>query len=384
MTLVSSQTNRLYAMPHSLYSGRARAYLIKQGISFEECSTGHESFKTDVLPEAKLPTIPTLVTMNGEVIRDGAAIIEHFEVRAGRPCQPKGARQSVVSALFDVIGSQGLLRPAMHYRWNFPEENAAFVRYHFFHSQRDAPGREEKTDYMMDRMRHAAVIFGVTDNTRELVETLYLAFLDALDSHFAQYPYLLGWRPCIGDFGLLGPLCAHLGRDPYPANLMQRRAPRVWRWVERMNRADQDAPEYFNAGNGFLANDAIPDTLLAVLRAVAKDFVPETRASATFINQWLEEHSPQAGTPAVGRLAEAPGSTNFSVDGQQVSSLAQPYRHFQLQRANELFSALNQTEQSDVSASLESCGFGGLLGVSLSRDIEREGNLECWGATRFE
>jgi hypothetical protein len=61
----------------------------------------------------------------------------------------------VVSALFDVIGSQGLLRPAMHYRWNFPEENAAFVRYHFLHSQRNAPGREEKTDYMMDRMRHA-------------------------------------------------------------------------------------------------------------------------------------------------------------------------------------------------------------------------------------
>jgi len=52
----------LYALSHSLYSGRARAYLIKQRIAFQERSTGHESFKAEVLPKAKLATIPTLVT----------------------------------------------------------------------------------------------------------------------------------------------------------------------------------------------------------------------------------------------------------------------------------------------------------------------------------
>ena len=108
--------HRLYAITHSLYSGRARSYLIKQGIPFRELSTGHESFKAEVLPKGKLPTIPTLVTPGGEVIRDGAAIIEHFEAASGRPCRPTGPRQQIVSALFDVIGTDGLLRPAMHYR----------------------------------------------------------------------------------------------------------------------------------------------------------------------------------------------------------------------------------------------------------------------------
>ncbi|NCZ64430.1 MAG: glutathione S-transferase domain-containing protein, partial [Cellvibrionales bacterium] len=75
-------------MPHSLYSGRARSYLIKNQIPFVERSTGHESFKAEVLPKGKLPTIPTMVTVEGEVIRDGAAIIEHFEAANGRPCQP--------------------------------------------------------------------------------------------------------------------------------------------------------------------------------------------------------------------------------------------------------------------------------------------------------
>jgi glutathione S-transferase len=188
----------LYAMPHSLYSGRARSYLIKNRIPFEERSTGHESFKAEVLPKGKLPTIPTLVTAEGEVIRDGAAIIEHFEAANGRPCQPPGPRQQVISALFDVIGTDGLLRPAMHYRWNFPDDNLAFVRYHFLHSQRDVPEREEKTEAMMNRMRHAAMIFGVTEQSQPVVEALYLEYLDALNAHFERYPYLLGWRPCIG------------------------------------------------------------------------------------------------------------------------------------------------------------------------------------------
>ena len=44
----------LYAIPHSLYSGRARSYLIKNSIPFREFSCGHESFKAEILPEAKL------------------------------------------------------------------------------------------------------------------------------------------------------------------------------------------------------------------------------------------------------------------------------------------------------------------------------------------
>ena len=85
-----NDVHRLYAITHSLYSGRARSYLIKRGIPFQEFSTGHESFKAEVLPKGKLPTIPTLVTPEGEVIRDGAAIIEHFESASGRPSRPAG------------------------------------------------------------------------------------------------------------------------------------------------------------------------------------------------------------------------------------------------------------------------------------------------------
>jgi glutathione S-transferase len=368
----------LYAMPHSLYSGRARSYLIKNGIPFEERSTGHESFKAEVLPQGKLPTIPTLVTADGAVIRDGGAIIEHFEIANGRACQPAGPRQQVISALFDVIGTDGLLRPAMHYRWNFPDDNLAFVRYHFLHSQRDVPEREEKTEAMMNRMRHAAMIFGVTEQSQPVVEALYLEYLDALNKHFERYPYLLGWRPCIGDFGLLAPMYAHLGRDPYPARLMQQRASAVYRWVERMNREDQDAPECFNAGNDFLANDEVPETLIPVLKILAEDFVPETLAVADLINNWLAEHQPEAGAIAVGRLAEALGMADFSVRGETITALAQPHRFYLLQRVQDTFRALPQEDQKSVAAIMRDAGMSAVLSTALTRSIVRSDNLEVW------
>lgn len=369
-----SDTYTLYAITHSLYSGRARSYLIKRGIPFRELSTGHESFKAEVLPKGKLPTIPTLVTPGGEVIRDGAAIIEHFEAQNGRPCRPPGPRQQILSALFDVIGTDGLLRPAMHYRWNFPEENLEFIRYHFFYSQRDLPQREDKTEHMMDRMRHAAAAFGVSEASAELVETLYLEFLAALNKHLAEVPYLLGWQPCVGDFGLLAPLYAHLGRDPKPARLMQQQAIRVYRWVERMNRADEDVPEFFDPGSGFLAKDEVPDTLLDVLRVLAEDLVPETRAAADFINQWLADNELEPGAAAERML----GMAEFTVRGQSMSAVAQPYRFYLLQRVQETYAGLDAAGQAQVETMLSDCGMADLLSIRLDRQLGRADNLEVW------
>lgn len=375
---MSIKRSRLYAMTHSLYSGRARSYLIKHGIPFEELSTGHESFKAEVLPKGKLPTIPTLVTPEGLVIRDGAAIIEYFETANGRPSLPLGAKQQIISALFDVIGTDGLLRPAMHYRWNFPEDNLAFVRYHFLHSQRDTPAREEKTEAMMDRMRHAAMIFGVTDESQAVVEALYLELLDTLNAHFEAHPYLLGAKPCIGDFGLIAPLYAHLGRDPYPARLMQQRATSVFRWVERMNRQDDDYPEWFNPAAGLVEEDQIPASLIAVLRVLSEDFVPETLAAAECINTWLEENRPETGTPAVGRLAAAPGMAKFEIRGQSINAIAQPHRFYLLQRVQDIYRSLSGEDRLSVDSLLADCGMAPVINSVLSRRIARSDNLEVW------
>ena len=210
------------------------------------------------------------------------------------------------------------------------------------------------------------------------METLYLEFLAALDRHFEQMPYLFGWRPSIGDYGLLGPLYAHLARDPYPAAIMQQQAPRVFRWVERMNRPDDDMPEYFEPGHGFLANDDIPDTLIHVLQLLAEDFAPETEAAAGTINLFLERSAPAAGDVAVGRLAEAPGVAEFVVRGEKISALAQPHRFFLLQRLQDTVDEMAEPDQQAVLGILKQCSLESVLGSRLSRRITRRDNLEVW------
>ena len=368
----------LYGIPHSLYTGRVRSYLIKNAIPFRELSCGHESFKNEIVPKAKLATIPALLTPAGDVIRDGAAIIEYFEVRNGRPCRPKSWRQRLISDLFDVIGAEGLLRPAMHYRWNFPNENLKFLKYHFFHAQQLGPHRQEKTDYMMDKMRFAGRMFGVSDSSHEFVESLYMEFLLALDKHFAKVPYLLGWKPCIGDFGLLAPMFAHLGRDPKPLAIMQKQAIHVFRWVERMNSPQQDTSEFFEAGDDFLSEDLIPDTLVDVLRVLARDFVPETLAASAVINDWLANNNPAAGTSASRYLGHGDSKAEFTVGDQSLVAGAQPYRFYLLQRVQDYFATLSSDEQANALCLLERCGLETVLEIKLGRRLGHQDNLDVW------
>lgn len=366
--------HKLYAIPHSLYSGRARSYLIKAGIPFQELSTGHESFKSDVLPKAGIPTIPTLLTPQGEVIRDGAMIINHFESLNGAAFQPSGVKQRILSLLFDVIGAEGLLRPAMHYRWNFLEQNEGFVHYHFLHSQRVTDSREEKTRYMMNKMKTVAGLWGVTPETHKLIEEMYLKLLQKLNEHFEQLPYLFGWRPSIGDFGMLAPLYAHLGRDPKPADIMKQQAVRVYRWVERMNRPDQDAPEYFDAGNDYLAKDEVPTTLVDVLTVLAEDFVPETKAHAEVLNYWLDENKPQVGMPTERLM----GKATFKLGSQSIESVSQPYRFALLQRVQSFYDSLDSDQQSEIETLFKQCGMNELLHVRLNRTLGWTSNLDVW------
>jgi glutathione S-transferase len=327
-----------------------------------------------VLPKAGLPTIPTLLTSQGEVIRDGAKIIDHFEAQNGNAFQPTGAKQRALSLLFDVLGAEGLLRPAMHYRWNFLEQNEEFVHWHFLHSQRLTDTREEKTQYMMGRMKTVAGLWGVIPERHELIETLYLELLQALNKHFEQVPYLFGWQPSIGDFGLLAPLYAHLGRDPMPANLMKQQAVRVYRWVERMNRSYQDAPEYFNAGDDYLGDDEIPSTLIDVLKVLAVDFVPETQAHAQGINQWLAEHNPASGAKAERFLEKA----SFELRGQSMESVCQPYRFALLQRVQSYYDSLEAEQKADVDPMFEQCGMSEILNTRLTRTLAWENNFDIW------
>ncbi|MEO0644379.1 MAG: glutathione S-transferase N-terminal domain-containing protein, partial [Pseudomonadota bacterium] len=77
---MAAQFITLYGVPHSLYTGRARSYLIKAGIPYREAPPSDPRFQSEIVAKAggKLG-LPTIELPDGSVIRDGALIIDHFE-----------------------------------------------------------------------------------------------------------------------------------------------------------------------------------------------------------------------------------------------------------------------------------------------------------------
>ena len=366
----------LYGSSLSLYTGRARSYLIKSGIPYQETLPNSPHFAKNVLPKmGERQSIPVIETEDGEVIRDGAAIIDHYESNNGQHFSPVTPKQKTLSLLFDVIGTEGLLRPAMHYRWDFPKENLDFLTFHFETFIPPIPNRKEVAEKQMNRMRSAGQNFGAVPANFELIESLYESLIEKLDQHFAQYPYLLGNKPCIGDFGLLAPFFGHLGRDPVAIRLIQTKAIRLFRWIERMNRPDPDFGEFGPVAEEYIAGDEIPDSLIGVLKHIAIDFVPETTASAATINHWLAENQAIPSKMAAERHM---GFTKFAVGDSEIQASAQPYRFYLLSRMQSHIDSLPDHEKIATQELLQQCGMKSLLQTRLTRKIGRHNNREVW------
>ena len=69
----------LYGTPLSLYTGRARSYLIKAGLGYRETTPTTRHYREKVAPmTGGRQSMPTVELANGKVIRDGVAIVDYF------------------------------------------------------------------------------------------------------------------------------------------------------------------------------------------------------------------------------------------------------------------------------------------------------------------
>jgi glutathione S-transferase len=390
-------TYTLYGAPVSLYTGKARSYLRKQGIDFAEVSPGSERFLNQIVPRVGRWIIPCLETPDGTVIQDGADIIDYFEKGAGRPLRrfsayPESPLLLAISHLFELFGGEGLLRPAMHYRWNFDDENLAFLTSEFAlltPASFSADRAQRSFLRSSGRMRQAAALFGVTPETARAIEVAFHHWLELFSAHLAEHPYLLGGRPTIGDFGLIAAMWAHLFRDPAPQASVKRRAPRVGRWVERMTTHEAYLHEY-DSSEGFIADHALPDTLLEMMRFVAVEFVPELVAHVDLANQWLADRpdiepgtnglaDPAARGITGGSGLLGQGSATFAWRGQRLTTGVMPYRFWLLQRLQDDLAAAPPPDQAQVRRVFQATDLEALLDLRTLRRVERVNHLEVWG-----
>ena len=382
-----TDTQQRYTMwggPLSVYTARLRSYLIKKRIPYRELYPSHPDFGERIIPALGFFVIPVLETPDGEILQDTTDIIDYLEQRHPEPCfTPSTPLQQTVANLICAFGSEGLNQPSMHYRWNFLDEHGDYIRTEFGRAMSPSRNREERSEAaasVMALMRDHLPRIGIYPETIPAIEAAYLDLLDVLDEHFLHHPYLLGGRPSMADFGLMSGLYAHLSRDPVPSDLMKHRAPNVFRWTERMNLANVDDGEFPDAGDDYLADDAIPETLEPVLQLIFQDWGPELTAATEHYNKWVASDSGMAaGTlvSASGERAVHPslGTISYSLRETTVLRTCAPQTLWHFDRAACLARAIQVEAAVHWKTLLQRTGGESVMALELVRSMRRQNNV---------
>lgn len=351
-----------YGWPISLYSGKTRAYLRYKGIPHREVRPHAWTMRT-IRRKVGANVMPVVVTPEGEWLQDTSTIMDRLEARfPAAPVLPATPRQRVAAYILEAWGDEFWLPAAMHYRWNFAEN---FPRVF----QRD--GGDWLLPYaprfLKNRLigRTAAVmrsflpVLGVAPEQHAAIERWTESTMDLLDAHFARQPFLLGTRPSYGDFGLIGPLYAHLGRDPYPRRVLIAPRPHLAAWIARMQQpADV-------RGGAFLPDDEVPATLAPVFASIFAEFWPCLAQTQAQVAKAL----PQL---AAGRgFRRALGEIEFPLGAHRYRRHAAPFNLWMAQRAFDAYRELAADGRASVDAWLATVGGAGAMRLEITPRLRR-------------
>jgi hypothetical protein len=288
--------------------------------------------------------------------------------------------QRTVASLIGAFGSEGLLKMAMHYRWSYLAQQEKFLRAEFGRgasASRNRADREAAAAPFMQAMQTYLPRLGISRETIPAMECSYEEFLDILEAHFMLHPYILGGRPSDADFGLMAPLFAHLGRDPYPCTLMKSRAPNVFRWTERMNLPDLFDGEFAEMDASYPRDDSIPETLEPLLTHIFNDWGPELLANADHYNAWIKGNpslKPGDLISAGGdrRVHPGLGNISYALGRQNIQSVAAPQALWHFDKALGRARALAGTPRMEFDALVERTGGSRVMAITLARPLKRE------------
>ena len=331
----------LYQSPVSYYSVKVRAYLRYKGLVFSEVPASDKVAKEIIKPATGgWRVIPIVKTPQGTFIQDSSIILDELEsIHNERPITPPGLKQQAVSSLFELLGDEWLVYPAMHYRWNYKAYNLRYILNAFGQSRKAHwPNALRWLGGVVPALKFGNIprfMLGINQSNSAAIEEWTLQLLDQLDLHFSHYDYLLGSRPCYGDFALYGPLHAHLALDPYPKEHLIKPRKHVTAWLERMNTTPQQVGDW-------LPDDEVPDTLVPILRSQCRDqlhYIQQVMAKTT---AWITKH------PKAKTLPRFIGKVEYRINGAAGKRLCTPYSQWMYERVLDTIAKASPQKVDDL------------------------------------
>jgi glutathione S-transferase len=346
----------------SLYSGKTRSYLRHKRIPYVERGSNPWELFVTIPRRTRGSAVPVVITPEGEWLLDSSAIIDELERRfPADPVLPSTPILRFASYLFELWGDEFWLALAMHARWSHDENLPLFLHDIGEGLMRGYPRWLQKAGGSNHArlMRNHLPRLGITPEQIPLIDRFAQIQLDGLDRHFASHRFLFGDRPSLGDYGLIAPLYAHLGRDPWPRRELIAPRPHLEAWIARM----QAPPE---TGGEFQTEDRVPETLTPALRSIFDEMVP-------FLAECAREVRNTPVLPKGSRKAPRfLGEIRYPLAGGTYRQTGFSYPVWMAQRLLDAFRQMSDADQEIVRKWLETVGGSGVLQLDLPR-VERVG-----------
>lgn len=261
---------RLMGLEASPYTMKVQSYLRFKGIAYEWIN---RSLKNEKLfqKHAKVQLIPLLFFPSGETMQDSTLIIERLEKEHPEPAiHPEDLALWFLSCLFEEFGDEWCNKLMFFQRWFYPADAKAT-------GKRLAKDRLEgqwwgpvvrplAARLLVRRMVPRLSYSGGNEVNMPNLKASFTALSAMLEAHLQKRPYLLGGRPCFGDFGLWCNLY-EAWTDPTAGAYLEANTPALVRYIKRML-----APE---VSGEFEPLEALKPTLMPILaEEMAGRFLP--------------------------------------------------------------------------------------------------------------
>lgn len=403
---------RFFSAEHSIFSAKVRAYLRFKhqqgdlGAGFEDILATPD-LMTDLLTvRSGSPSLPQIEAPDGTWVHDTSEIIDYVEKTHDKmpivPANETRPKQRLACYLLELLADEWLLVPACWERWHYslaqqePNHRAYNEQQWGSFLAPDANGKARRAagaaffetvfgiSDTLDNPKgpyQGLIHLGCTDETLPAWLAMQQKLLHALETHLEAHDYILGGRPSLADYALLGPIYVHFYRDPVAGFDLRRNFPLVCEWVDRTNaegcmNARRFGQKLYSVGTdgtligreamsddgAWLPDDRVPETLTPILDIFFDDMWPFLKSSIAALSDFIAGEAHERGselprksftaTPGFEAFQTGDGclSVDFDIGGLTARRMVVPTQIWMLQRMD---AAMATADKNDLRAWLQ-------------------------------
>ena len=254
-------------IPYIVYNGNIVKKITKLGID---------------LPKPVL--LPTILLKNddGTIVAttDSTPIIRRLENDfSERKIIPDDPALAFVNYLLEDFGDEWVTKYMFHYRWYFKEDaDIAGTILPLVDIAVNTPNETlaQYKEIVSKRQIDRLWVVGSNDETADFIDASYKRFLNLMEEHLLNSPFLLGTKPSSSDFSFYGQLTQLVKFDPTPRKIAYEFSSRTVAWVDVLD----DLSGHDSDSTSWTRLEDSPASLKNILKEVGKMYIPALLANS--------------------------------------------------------------------------------------------------------